>query len=205
MMYGREDSDSAIVASKSANKVEGATAEPMKRRVKAEGKVITSATCRTQARESVSPGLDRLRQTVRDHRKEKLTALLHHVDVDLLTKAYHSIKRGAAVGVDGVTWEAYGEGLHRSGRTRDRGTHVGDENVSKSGHLLTAAALAYAVYERSASPTLALGTLLGSSFPDIGEVVQFRGKWRTSLDRDRRAWDRRLPRAVSTAVFPPHV
>jgi inner membrane protein len=53
--------------------------------------------------------------------------------------------------------------------------------MSKSGHLLTAAALAYAVYERSASPTLAVATLMGSSFPDIGELVQFRGRWRTSL------------------------
>jgi inner membrane protein len=53
--------------------------------------------------------------------------------------------------------------------------------MSKTGHLITAAALAYAVYERSASPTLTLGTLLGSSFPDIGEIVQFRGRWRTSL------------------------
>jgi inner membrane protein len=58
---------------------------------------------------------------------------------------------------------------------------VGGENVSKSGHLLTATALAYAVYERSASPTLAVATLMGSSFPDIGEIVQFRGRWRASL------------------------
>src|SRR5277367_9902 len=111
MMYGREDSDSEIVASKSANKVEGSTAEPMERRAEAKGKAITSATCRTQGRESVSPGFDRLRQAVKEHRKEKFTALLHHVDADLLTKAYYSLKRGAAVGVDGVTWEAYGEGL----------------------------------------------------------------------------------------------
>lgn len=53
--------------------------------------------------------------------------------------------------------------------------------MSKSGHFLTAAALAYALYERSASPTLALGTLLGSSFPDVGELVRFRGRWRSSL------------------------
>jgi inner membrane protein len=53
--------------------------------------------------------------------------------------------------------------------------------LSKSGHFLTAAALAYALYERSASPTLALGTLLGSSFPDVGELVRFRGRWRSSL------------------------
>ena len=53
--------------------------------------------------------------------------------------------------------------------------------MSKGGHLLTACALSYAIYERSASPTLALGTLLGSSFPDIGEIVQFFGRWRASL------------------------
>jgi inner membrane protein len=53
--------------------------------------------------------------------------------------------------------------------------------LSKSGHFLTAAALAYALYERSASPPIALGTLLGSSFPDVGELVRFRGRRRSSL------------------------
>lgn len=28
---------------------------------------------------------------------------------------------------------------------------------------------------------LAFGTLLGSSFPDVGELVRFRGRWRSSL------------------------
>lgn len=53
--------------------------------------------------------------------------------------------------------------------------------MSKTGHLITATALAYAVYERSASPTLALSVMLGASFPDVGEFVQFRGEWRSSL------------------------
>ena len=53
--------------------------------------------------------------------------------------------------------------------------------MSKHGHLITAAALAYVVYERSASPVLAIGTLLGSSFPDIGELARFYGRWRASL------------------------
>jgi group II intron reverse transcriptase/maturase len=41
----------------------------------------------------------------------RFTALLHHVDVDLLREAYFLLKRDAASGVDGVTWHEYGEGL----------------------------------------------------------------------------------------------
>jgi RNA-directed DNA polymerase len=111
MMHGREDSDSAIVAKKSANNVERSAAESMEPRAETKGKAIASTTRRTQRRESVSPGLDRLRQTPREHRNKRFTALLHHVDVDLLTRAYHWLKRDAAAGVDGVTWDAYGVDL----------------------------------------------------------------------------------------------
>jgi group II intron reverse transcriptase/maturase len=37
--------------------------------------------------------------------------LLHHIDATLLRQAYHWLKRDAAPGVDGMTWDAYGEGL----------------------------------------------------------------------------------------------
>jgi RNA-directed DNA polymerase len=110
MMHGREDSDSAIVAKKSANNVEQSTAESTEPRAETKGKAIASTTRRAQGRESVSPGLDRLRQTARVN-KERFTALLHHVDVDLLSQAYHWLKRDAAAGVDGVTWGAYGADL----------------------------------------------------------------------------------------------
>ena len=43
--------------------------------------------------------------------KLQFTALLHHVSVDLLRSSYQSLKKRAAAGVDGVTWEEYGEGL----------------------------------------------------------------------------------------------
>ena len=110
-MHGREDSDSAIVAKKSANNVEQSTAESMEPRAETKGKAVASTMRRTQGRESVSPGLDRLRQIARVNRKERFTALLHHVDVDLLSQAYHWLKRDAAAGVDGVTWRAYGVDL----------------------------------------------------------------------------------------------
>src|SRR5487761_2253733 len=111
MMHEREKSDPAVRAKKSANKAEQSAAESMEQRAGAKGKAIASSTHRTQSRASVSPGLDRLRQRATENRNEKFTALLHHLTVDLLTQAYHWLKRDAAAGVDGVTWQAYGADL----------------------------------------------------------------------------------------------
>jgi RNA-directed DNA polymerase len=41
----------------------------------------------------------------------KFTALLHHITVDLLTRSYYALERDSAPGIDGVTWQAYGENL----------------------------------------------------------------------------------------------
>jgi RNA-directed DNA polymerase len=45
--------------------------------------------------------------------KEKLTALLHHVDPKMLRTAFYALKRDAAPGIDGMTWETYEQGLDR--------------------------------------------------------------------------------------------
>lgn len=112
MMYDREKSDSGKVATKPTNKIiETVVAELVERRTETKGKAVETTTRRTQSRESVSPGLDRLRQRAREHRNEKFTSLLHHLDIDLLSKAYHWLKRDAAAGADGVTWQAYGTDL----------------------------------------------------------------------------------------------
>jgi group II intron reverse transcriptase/maturase len=55
----------------------------------------------------VSQGLDRVRQAARKRKKERLTALLHHVTVDLLGEAFYALKRQAAPGVDGLRWSDY--------------------------------------------------------------------------------------------------
>ena len=78
MMHGREKSDPAIVAAKSANKGAPAPAEPMERRAGAEENAIEHGTHRTPSRASVFPGLDRVRQTARERKQERFTALLHH-------------------------------------------------------------------------------------------------------------------------------
>jgi RNA-directed DNA polymerase len=111
MMHGHDQSDSPVRAKKSANNAERSAAESMEQRGVPKGKTVEPATRRAQNRESVSPGLDRLRQFVRNNRKARDTTLLHHVDVALLRWSYLSLKRNAAAGVDGRTWQAYGENL----------------------------------------------------------------------------------------------
>ncbi|MHB2022559.1 MAG: group II intron reverse transcriptase/maturase [Mycobacteriales bacterium] len=49
-----------------------------------------------------------MRQAARKDKSARFTALLHHVTVDRLRRAYWAINPKAATGVDGVTWGAYG-------------------------------------------------------------------------------------------------
>ena len=66
---------------------------------------------RTPSRGNELSGLDRVRRAAKEDPRLRFTALLHHVNVELLRSSYQSLKKQAAAGVDGVTWEAYGEGL----------------------------------------------------------------------------------------------
>ena len=111
MMHGREKSDFAIVAMKPANKAGQPAAEWVERRAGTEGNRVEPRTRRTPSRESVLQGLDRVRQAAKARKKERFTALLHHVSVDLLKAAYSWLKRNAAPGVDGVTWQDYEQNL----------------------------------------------------------------------------------------------
>ena len=111
MMNEPEKSDSAIVAVKPANKAGSPVAEWVEPRAGTEGNTGQPHTRRTQSRGSVSQGLDCVRNAAKQRKKEKFTALLHHVTVDLLRESFLALKRRAAPGVDGVTWEDYAAGL----------------------------------------------------------------------------------------------
>ena len=93
MMNDREKSDSVVVAMKPTNKAGRPVAEPVERRTEAERNAGGCSTCRTQGRGSVSQALDRVRQAVKQRKKEKLTALFHHLSVDLLREAFFALKR----------------------------------------------------------------------------------------------------------------
>jgi len=59
----------------------------------------------------MSQGLNGVRERARKNKQERFTALLHHVNVDLLRDSFYGLKRKAAPGVDGVTWKEYETGL----------------------------------------------------------------------------------------------
>src|SRR6202047_2666262 len=123
MMHGHEKSDPAIVAVKPANKAanpaveqsaaEPATVEPVEPRAGTKGNADQQSTCRAQSRVSVSQALDRIRKVAKERKKEKLTALFHHISIDLLEEAFYELKENAAPGVDRLTWKDYEAGLER--------------------------------------------------------------------------------------------
>jgi hypothetical protein len=110
-MHDPEKSDDPIVATKLPNTDGRPGVEAVERRGKAEGNELQAGTPRAQNRASVSCGLERVRQAARDRKEERFTTLLHHVDVAALRAAYRGLKREAAAGVDGMTWQDYGRDL----------------------------------------------------------------------------------------------
>jgi group II intron reverse transcriptase/maturase len=82
-------------------------AEPVERRAGTEGNADQQSTRRTQSRESVSQALERIRKVARERKKEKFTALFHHISTDMLEEAFDELKTDAAPGVDRVTWKDY--------------------------------------------------------------------------------------------------
>lgn len=61
--------------------------------------------------EGMSPGLLKVTERAKRDPQEKLLALARHIDVPALTRAYRRLRKDAAVGVDGVTVESYGQEL----------------------------------------------------------------------------------------------
>jgi RNA-directed DNA polymerase len=124
MMNGHEKSDPAIVAMKPANKAEGPSAaravgvpyaaESVERRAGTKGNASQQSTRRTQSRESVSQALERIRKVARERKKERFTALFHHINIVMLEEAFSALKENAAPGVDRLTWRDYEADLERN-------------------------------------------------------------------------------------------
>jgi RNA-directed DNA polymerase len=124
MMHGHEKSDPAIAAVKPANEAEQAAversaaeptaAEPVEPRAGTEGNAGQQSTCRTQSRVNVSQALERIRKVARERKKERLTALFHHISLELLEAAFLELEEDAAPGVDRLTWKDYEANLERN-------------------------------------------------------------------------------------------
>ena len=111
MMHGGGKSDPAIVVRKPTNNAEQSAAEPVERRAGTKGNANQHDTHRTPSRASVPQGLERIRLTAKERKKEKFTALLHHISTDLLEAEFFALKEHAAAGVDGLTWRNYEQNL----------------------------------------------------------------------------------------------
>ena len=114
-----------IVPVKPATKVAQAAAELVEGRGVTKGNAELQNTVRTQSREAVSHAQQRIREAVNRNKKERLTALLHHVTVDVLRAAFLGLRKRAAAGIDAVTWEHYVEGLEDKLQNLHRRLHAG--------------------------------------------------------------------------------
>jgi len=110
-MHEHRESHSGIVPTKGSNAGQGGPKEIVEGRPLTKENAAEPNPYRTQSRESGPSGLDRVREAAQKDKKLRFTALLHHITIDLLRSSYYDLKRQAAAGVDGVTWQAYGDGL----------------------------------------------------------------------------------------------
>ena len=111
MMHEGGTSDEAVVAMKPVNEAAPAAEELVERRAATKGNVDQQSTSRTPSRTNVTQALDRIRRTAKERKKEKFTALLHHISPELLEAEFFALKQNAAAGADGVTWRGYEQNL----------------------------------------------------------------------------------------------
>jgi RNA-directed DNA polymerase len=111
-MHESGKSDSRVVPKKVPNKARQRAAEGLEGRRLAERNSAQATTLRTQGRARVHEVLGRVRQAAEGQQGVRFTALLHHIyAIDTLRAAFQGLERDAAPGVDGETWEHYGQEL----------------------------------------------------------------------------------------------
>ncbi len=110
-MNDAEESDRSIIPVNQSNNAEPSAAEIGEGRERTKENTSRSHTLSTQREAGVSRGLRGVREAAKERKRERFTALLHHLSVDLLRESFYALKRQAAPGVDGVTWREYETGL----------------------------------------------------------------------------------------------
>src|SRR5260370_32335739 len=110
-MHVSEESHSGAVPMSHSNKDGRSWAESEEGRPLIKENAGQPNTYPTQSGKGVSQGLASVRKAARENKEMKFTALLHHLTIDLLRESCYSLKRKAAPGVDGVTWQEYESGI----------------------------------------------------------------------------------------------
>ena len=110
-MHVFEESDSGVLPMNRSNNDGEPSADGEEGRSLVKENTHQSSTHSTQSEVRVSHGLEGVRQAAQEGKEKQFTALLHHLTVGLLREGFYALKRKAAPGVDGVTWEEYESGL----------------------------------------------------------------------------------------------
>src|SRR6202166_4693082 len=110
-MHVPEKSDCVVVPVNQPNKGGQPSAEVGEGRAQTKENIVQSHMHPTQSGKRMSQGLDGVRKVAKERKQERFTALLHHLNVDLLRDSFYALQRKASPGVDGVTWQEYETGL----------------------------------------------------------------------------------------------
>ena len=110
-VYAMEEPDRGEVPMNQPNKGVQAPAEVGEGRLRPKENAGQPHTQPAQNGQRMSQGLNGVRRAARERKQERFTALLHHLNVDLLKDSYFALQRKAAPGVDGMRWREYGDGL----------------------------------------------------------------------------------------------
>ncbi len=125
MMDDREKSDGPVLPAKPPNNAQGGAAEAVEGRRPAKGNAASETRPGRSAGQGALSELGRVRRVAAKDKEARFTALLHHVDVDRLRAAYFGLRPKAAPGVDGVTWQDYGQDLEENLRDLHARVHRG--------------------------------------------------------------------------------
>ena len=131
-MHERGKSDSPVVPAKPSNKAAQAAAEVVEERGLAEENTADKTRPGHRAGPGAPSALARVRQVAQGDKEARFTALLHHVTVFRLRAAYWAIRPKAAPGVDGVTWEVYGQDLEENLQDLHARVHSGSYQAKPS-------------------------------------------------------------------------
>src|SRR5665213_3156406 len=110
-MHALEKSDCAVIPVNQPNKGRQLPAEAGEGRAQMKENIDQSRMLLTQSGESMSQRLNDVRKAAKNRKQEQFTALLHHLNVDLLRDSFYALKRQASPGVDGVRWQEYETGV----------------------------------------------------------------------------------------------
>jgi RNA-directed DNA polymerase len=111
------ESDDSIVPKKRANNavtmscMESTAAESVEERGSTKGNAKRTLHVPDSVPGRRGMGLLGVREAAKRDKAMRFTALLHHVNVELLRAGFFELKRQAAPGVDGMTWHEYGRNL----------------------------------------------------------------------------------------------